>query len=150
MTCPDLERRIDESDLSSRNRLVLHAYTRHVNPPTAKRPASDHLIVWPSMEELMDVTAYSLDTIGHAKRELLDKSILEPVPGEGSWHRHIPRYRINPEKIQRNEAAIERRSARRQRRRSPPRPTTPPDEKGRETPHPFSEESFARVIMKLT
>jgi hypothetical protein len=68
MTWGSLEQRIDASDLSRRNRLVLKAFSVHVNPPSKRRPYPDNMLVWPGLESLMDFTRYSLDTVQAAKR----------------------------------------------------------------------------------
>ena len=98
----------------------------------------------------MDVSRYGVDTVRAAKRELLQHGILEPVEGEGPWRRHTPRYRINEQKLQRDEAAWARQTTRRARREKGRAAADPEPEKGREIsdlfpgkgreiPQPFGE-----------
>jgi hypothetical protein len=142
MTWGDLERRIDTSDLSRRNRTVLKAFSVHVNRPTKARPYPINMLTWPGMETLMDLTHYSRDTIQAAKRELVQDGILEPVApacrAQGGRGR-APRYRINEQKIQRDEVAWERQQQRRTLRQTGTHPVDPKPEKGRENTDSFAE-----------
>jgi hypothetical protein len=126
MTWGDLEQIVDASDLSLRTHAVLRAYTKYVNPPTDKRPYPENMLVWPSMEAVVDLSRCSRDMVQRAKHELVTKGILELVghPGRGK----TPRYRVNEQKIQRDEAVLERQQQRRARR-----------EKGSQEPEPFPQ-----------
>jgi hypothetical protein len=147
MTWGDLEQTIDTSDLSRRNRTVLKAFSTHVNPPTLKRPYPENCDTWPSMATLMDATRYSVDTIQRAKHELLTHGILELVApacrGPGGKGRS-PRYRINAQKLQRDDAAWERQMARRARRQKGPHPTGSEPEKGPQNTDPWPEKGSAK------
>jgi hypothetical protein len=114
MTWGDLEQLVDASDLSLRTHAVLRAYTKHINPPTDQRPYPENMIIWPSMEAVVDLSRCSQSMVQRAKHELVTKGILELVanPGRG----HTPRYRVNEQKIQRDEAVLERQQQRRERR----------------------------------
>jgi hypothetical protein len=113
MTWGDLEQIVDASDLSLRTHAVLRAYTKHINPPIEARPYPENMIVWPSMEAVVDLSRCSQAMVQRAKHELVTKGILELVgkPGRG----RTPRYRVNEQKIQRDEAVLERQQQRRER-----------------------------------
>jgi hypothetical protein len=114
MTWGDLEQLIDASNLTLRTYAVLKAFSRHVNPPDEKRAYPDNMIVWPSMEALMDLSRSSQTMVQRAKHALVVNGILELAAPAGRGR--TPRYRINEQKIQRDEAALERQQQRRQRR----------------------------------
>jgi hypothetical protein len=137
MTWADLETIIDTSDLSQRNYTVLKAFSRHVNPPIPKRPYPNNLIVWPGMDTLMERAHCSLETVQAAKQALGKAGILELVAPAGRGR--PPRYRINEQKIPRNDAAWERHIQRQERHQKGRGAVDPEPEKGRQMSHPFWE-----------
>jgi hypothetical protein len=123
MTWPALEKIIDKSNLSLLPYAVLKAFSRHVNAPSDERPYPLNMVIWPAMETLADHARCSVYMVQRAKQALVKDGILEPVENQGPWRRHTPRYQINKEKIQQDDAALERerqRQARRHKSRHPP------------------------------